>query len=67
MDRDLLALLVWCGSAALAIPTLWLKQRRYLGDQQIGVCLFAGPIALALAILCPRSWFTTREQAEGHK
>ena len=65
MDRDLLALIVWVGSAGLAMPIIWLKQRRYLGDQQPLACLLAGPIALVMAILCPRSMFTSRERAEG--
>ena len=64
MDRDLLALIVWVGSAALAIPIIWLKQGRYLGDEQVGACFLAGPIALVSAILCPRSWFTTRKESE---
>jgi hypothetical protein len=65
MDKDLLALLIWLGSTAIAIPLIYFKQDRYLTSEQPLAILVAGPIALALAIFCSAQWFTSRDKAEG--
>jgi hypothetical protein len=51
---------------AFAMLVIWLKQGRYLTEDQPFACFLLGPLAPFIAML-PRSCFTSRAQSEGRR
>jgi len=58
---------IWIVCAVVGGLAVYFKQGRYLTDQQPVAFLICGPIALLMAVFLPKSWFTSRKQAEGKR
>lgn len=63
--RELIGFAVWVASAVIGGVVIYLKQGRYLTEEQPVAFFICGPITLVMAVLCPSRWFTSREKAEG--